>query len=591
MRFQRIIPSLAALLFMSCKTVPSDGEQTKLKSAAEYDVIITQCAAPQGNGSNWGATIGWLSETILKRAEEGVKLESQGFRVGLYMACIAGGSSGSHVANIYMNVLRNPNIVAPKSGIPILSPSEAVTVADALRFIGMTADLNILELSNFALRLVKEIVEGQITGLLANVPLLQGIARDVFRNETPAWWTGQVVSADKVIVDFLVANHLARTMTKDLLYTKSRSDFIQAYNRKELVKNKRYFRYSDIPRQDSTAGVREKENLKKRAVEINKIADQYLAAQHQLLGYKKRYAQGIYQNISPVLKPTAEQALAVGVCTFTVGSVYDDLSDIDLANPPPYYKLAIATFCDKKTLEQIFASPHFKKDYANEPMMKKFIFAAVRNSRASIAVSVREPLLMQETVGKFAGLPLETDLIFDPLTGGDPVLTPPDEKALAIVGGFTDRRISAWPISYYYLEVLEQLKAKTGKIKGYMEIFGKPDNRSEDKFDTKSIRNIFSKDEADGQKNVEDWFAIQDRYCELFEPRFAAFDVIVQTTAFNWDIGRFPAGHSGNSSIVLGKGINATRLQTQPHSESYVFDPTIDQGYIPNTKNIPCKPQ
>lgn len=590
MKKLEILILLSFLALFSCKTVQEDGTSNLASTGGTYDLVITQCSSPQGNGSNWGATIGWLSETILKRAEEGLKYESQGKKVGIFVSCIAGGSSGSHVSNVFMNVLKNPNIVRPRSGVPILSPSEAVRVADALMFIGMTADLSFQELAMFALLLAEEAVEGQVTGLLAKVPLLQTIAREVLGNRTPAWWTGQVVSADKVLVDWIVTNHLARTIDLNLLYSKSRQDYIMNYDRKELIKQKRYPQYDRIPRKVQSSGEVEMENLKARSKEINLVADNYIREKFKRFGFRQRYGQGVYENINPVLKLTAEQRLDQGVCTATVGSVYNRLADINLRVPPPYSKLAVAVFCDRSTLEVIFSTPEFKQDTEDEAFLKKYVYGAARTSRGSIAVSIREPQLMKETVGAFKSNPIETDLIYDPLNQGSVKLVDADEKALAIIGGFTDRRISAWPISYYYLHTLKKIQAQTKEIKGYMEIFGKPDNRHKDKFDTKSIRTIFSKDETDGQKNVDHWFDFQDRYCELFEPRFAKYNVIVQTTAFNWDIARLPAAHAGNSSIILNKGINAVRLQTEPNTASFVFDPTIDEGFIPKTRNIPCKP-
>ncbi len=156
---------LFTLFNISCDRNANSLDDSKLSSNHQYyDVIISQCAVPQGNGGNWGATFGWLSETILKRYEEAIALQNQGKRVGLFLNCMAGGSSGSVATNVLMNILHNPHIVSKTSQQDVMTPEEAKRVADAVRFIGMSADLNQFELLNFWRQVILESVEGKITG-------------------------------------------------------------------------------------------------------------------------------------------------------------------------------------------------------------------------------------------------------------------------------------------------------------------------------------------------------------------------------------------------------------------------------------------
>ena len=91
-------------------------------------------------------------------------------------------------------------------------------------------------------------------------------------------------------------------------------------------------------------------------------------------------------------------------------------------------------------------------------------------------------------------------------------------------------------------------------------MFGKPDKRSRDKFDTTSIKEVFSESPEDGAKNVADWFAFQDSWCETFLPNFKMTNKEFETVVLNWDVTKLPASQARKSHYLVTKAINATRF-------------------------------
>ena len=559
----------------SCKTI-QDESSLDNSSGAGYDAIIAQCSIPEGNGGNWSATIGWLSETIHKRYQEAKKLADSGKKVGVFLHCMAGSSSGSLATNILDSILSNTQLITSQG--KLLTVAETKIVADSLRYVGLSADANLRELSYFYYNLAKNFVEGRITNRIAKIPFLQKIARTVFQNQTPSWWSGQLANADQILVDFIVVSHLARTLDVANLYTKSEA------TSKPLVDFRRFETYSELKE------LSEQEEGVLRAIHVSiaetleKRSGKFVAKQFPPLSFKKRFLDGPYDSMYKVLKSSAESPLSEGFCTLTIADFYEDLKDINLEQAPPYDQVSLGVFCDKKTIENIMQSPYLKKDMAEIPYVKRYKFMGVNNKRASMAVSLREPQLMAETSGKIAARPFEVNSIAN-LDNSS--LEQPGEKAAVILGGFSDRRISAFPISYYFLNEIEDMKKLTKDFRGYVELFGKPDNRSVDTFSTNVIRSLLSKDDFDADANVADWYRFQNSYCSSFAERFARSNVIIQTTALNWDVGKIPASQGGNSSILVKKGINAVALQTKPNNTAYVFDPMLTGKFVAE-RTYPC---
>ena len=87
-----------------CLPVKTD---SKLQSNESSKHIVTQCLAPQGNGGNWAATIGWMSEQIQFRINS-LKTPKESTLLNLH--CISGGSSGSVSTALLMTIMRQIRI-------------------------------------------------------------------------------------------------------------------------------------------------------------------------------------------------------------------------------------------------------------------------------------------------------------------------------------------------------------------------------------------------------------------------------------------------------------------------------------------------
>ena len=206
-----ILGILITVIAGSCKTL-SPSSEAKYQTQQKYDYIISQCLVPQGNGGNWASTLGWMSATLEQRHQEGLKLTNKGQKVGFFLGCMAGGSSGSVATVLYMNLLTNSNLVPSSEVSEILNLEELENVYRALRFISISADLNQFELLNFYRQFIVENIKGFASGSLSNSQTLKNISRNILGNTNPSWWNGQVVDADQMLVDFLVMVKLASTI-------------------------------------------------------------------------------------------------------------------------------------------------------------------------------------------------------------------------------------------------------------------------------------------------------------------------------------------------------------------------------------------
>ncbi|MBQ47672.1 MAG: hypothetical protein CMP10_09430 [Zetaproteobacteria bacterium] len=586
---------LSLFIFLTSCSSSLFNNSSSPASEDNYDLIIARCHVPQGNGGNWASTLGWLSETVFMAAQEAEAEYKKGKSVGLSLSCMAGGSSGSIATTVFMNLLRNPNLIA-NPGAEIISIDEAKNVANALKLIGISADVNSLELMNFYRQVILETVEGEVLGGLSNIDFLVDFARKVLGNETPSWWKNQRVQADQIIVDFIVANRLALTMTKELLSTpiqpllnSIQQKTAESYNLKTLVDLTRFPTYEAVP--DSKLEDNNTEVLNQifdiRVKAVNQLVDEFLQNQFPFGAWKSRYLLGAEQNAHPLIAEIAEMPLANGFCTITMSALYETKKEIPLDKAPDYKTLKALYFCSAETIDKIMAAEAWRADKSENPFLNRYVFIEPQNTRAAIALSVREPGLMTETAGIAGELPFELVSWYQ---SKDETLKrqPITSAAFAIAGGFPDRRITAWPISYFFQGQIKKFMQQYPEVRARVEIFGKPDNRQKDKFDTNSIRNIFSNDSISAQENIDDWFSFQDSYCSVMQENFSATNITINTTAFNWDITGLPAAQSRVSAKLIAKGINAVRLQHPQSETSFVYDPLVNQGFITETQPIPC---
>lgn len=588
-----------SLLFLSQWT-------TYTTSAVAADtLVIAQCFAPQGNGGNYAATLAWMSETLRLRVQHAAEIEeTTGRQVKFHLGCMTGGSSASQVTGIMMNILQNQNLIPGAHTDRLLSLSETRIVADALRFMSLTADAAALEMLNVYRQVILENLEGKVSSSIAKSRLLDRLSRLVTGNRMPAWWDAQTVNADQVLVDFLTTSLLASTMDLELLYgegifTGDYESYFQTdyahYHEEELfpedraVHLRRYSSLAEMPRQETDPRAYDNAalDLQRRASSLGARADKFISSLFRFGRFNTRYLHGAYDAPEP-LRSIAEQPMGKGFCTITMGALYPSAAEIDLQRLPNYSDLQAIVMCSAETIDALLAQPELISDLQNNPFMGNFVLAEVKNLRGALALGLREPILMSELAGEVGDQRIELVSYFDPRVHTVPERRPFSGEGFAVAGGWPDRRITAWQVSYYLLKTVNRLRGEGYAVQGFMSLFGKPDNRDLDKFDTRSIKTLFSSTPEEAEDNVAEWFEFQDTYCRSFLPRFATESIAVDTVAFNWDISKIPAAQSRKSRLLTSMSINATQLQMNHENDEFVFDAMIDEGFIQDDKAIPC---
>lgn len=245
MRFFRPVASLIALvattaLIPACKQRTFNTRQSSAASDDKPSFVIVQCVAPQGNGGNWGATLGWVAEEWMLRADQAQEAESTGGHgkdsSWINLACAAGGSSGSGVTNVIMALLRNEALFSnsvesarTRRSKGFYTPSETKLLARALRYVAMGVDLNATETADFALLLIEQ----TLLGRASRNPVFQNIESFLARVRGRAmgfekaksvcsstmgvgWWSGQAAEPCDAVVNFgkyaWLAKYVSRAM-------------------------------------------------------------------------------------------------------------------------------------------------------------------------------------------------------------------------------------------------------------------------------------------------------------------------------------------------------------------------------------------
>lgn len=140
---------------------------------------------------------------------------------------------------------------------------------------------------------------------------------------------------------------------------------------------------------------------------------------------------------------------------------------------------------------------------------------------------------------------------------------------LGIIGGFADRRIAAWMMSYYYLDKIEELEQSKLSSKNSLTMFGLPDERKLDKFDTYLIKNDLAGSGHLAEQYLKDWSLFQFNWFETFKLIFHRKKVLISMVAFNFDLSVIPAAIDRKSRYLVPMAANITRLQL------FAFDSSI----------------
>lgn len=593
----------------------NESKPESTKQRPPFDVVFAQCFAPQGNGGNWAATLSWVSEQINVRVQEAISLSQQGKRVGLYLGCMTGGSSGSVTTAVLSSILSNKNILPAKSAQDILSLEEATLVAKALRYVAFSVDLNLRELVRF----FGQAFWTQGSNLI-NQNALQPLIENLFGKDTPHWWKGATVDPAKILVDFAATVHLAATLTPELInktisFALSGTE-LNAYASKgvKLVHELPEFSSTDEVLRLSTEDLASfSKGLEKQTQFIGQASDSFVAKQFSLGDYARRHLADLGpKGGSYKLKTTIDVPLAEGFCTITMAALKRKKEDLQTL--PMYPSLTPVVFCSQNTIHKILSSALYRQHVqSGHPYASRYVLAVVPSIRGALVPSIREPNMMAPLRSPLATGDLEVREFYYPawdkekngsftfsLMNAEKVQMGQVEFApqLGVAGGFPDRRVSAWMISYFLFDAVSQrLSSQASEVRTFVSLFGRDNKRGGPAFHKNAVQKIFSPSEQEGSKNLNDWMSFTDDYCDTMATHLqASLQAKIENVAVDWEVSRLPAAQQpgGASRLLVVRTTNATRSQTIHPSTpmKFVFDPLMKtEGSSIISRTNPCKEQ
>jgi hypothetical protein len=601
--FNSIMVVLAASALSSCK-VNAPATTTEATSTTNYDVILAHCFSPQGNGGNWASLLGWVSEEINLRVSEAKVLEAQGKKVGIYLGCMTGGSSGSVSTATLSALLSNNQLFPGKNAQSLFSAEEAEILVRAVRYVALSSDLNFGELAKFFGQAFR-------TAAMAYIDANKYVRKfeDWRGDSSPRWWTGAAVDAGPILIDFSTSLHLAATMTNDLLnepieevLSGAELDLYRRENLRRITDFPKFKTIESMPREDSDQGKIMASAFAKQAKAIGVRADKFVAKQFQLGDYFSRHRV----NLGPgegdyLLKKTIEMPLSDGFCSIIMGRLSEDAASLKVT--PHYKTLSPIAFCNEKTIQKIINSPLYRSQIEqSHPFASRFIYAVVPNIRGAIKPSIREPNMMRPLISPFGSGDLEVSKFYSPQwdlkKNGSITFELMDARSLTlegksvtpylgVAGGFPDRRVTAWPASYFFVEVLNQsLKSMAPEVKTSFGMYGRENLKNSEAFHKVVVRSVFSETSAEGAESAKDWSEFIDSWCTTMGDSLVKnFNTKIENITVDWEVSKLPAAQTpgGLSKLLVTKSINATRSQAGSHlpDRAIVFDPAVSSPHVP----------
>ena len=600
----RCLMILVPVFSLSGCKVKSEPASTELEASGSYDVILAQCLSPQGNGGNWASLLGWVSEEINLRVSEARLLTSQGKKVGIYLGCMTGGSSGSVSTATLSALLSNARLFPGKNAHSLFTADEGERLVRAVRYVALASDLNFGELAKFFGQAFR-------TAALAYIESNKYVRSfESWRGqESPRWWSGAAVDANPILTDFSTSLHLATTMTREILEEPIESVLKNAeldrYKQDKLTKITdfpTYVNIGQIPAEDSADGKLLASAFSKQAHAIGVQADKFVAKQFALGQYFKRHsinlgpAEGDYP-----LKKTLEMPLLDGFCSILMGRLAEGVQDLDVT--PHYKTLNPVVFCNAKTIDTIIRSKLYRAHLEQgHPFASRFIYAVVPNIRGAIKPSIREPNMMKPLISPFGSGELEVSQFYfpawDKAQNGSFTFQLMDAKSvtlrgrtfapyLGVAGGFPDRRITAWPASYYFVEELENsLLKRAPEVRTSFGMYGRENLKSSQAFHKVVVRDVFSENPQEAAASSADWSQFIDSWCTTMgEKLMADYKTKIENITVDWEVSKLPAAQTpgGLSKLLVVKSINATRSQAGQNlpDRGVLFDPSPSSPHVP----------
>jgi hypothetical protein len=518
--------------------------------------VVQLCHTSQGNGFNWAASHGWLSESFAWQArnEPGGAQDKVLFDI----QCMAGSSSAAGTTVLLSALLENPRLgwsMSPPDPRRF-SASDLLILSRALRLIALAADFGIDEQIGFAAR--------------------YALPED---RSDRNWWPSRYGTD-------LIRHTLARRILFASLLEK---EDLERTIPDEDVFSSDTNKVTDILEFDDAALVPQPgTNLYDRASRF--LAGQRRAA---IQIYNQRLGRDVwswngradrYLRTTPVSYGFLTSAFALVQPRAADGSVRPD------ALPPAFTRLRKLVIANRATIESIINSAAYRKSVQEGgDDILNFVFVEVTHKDALLQLSQAEPENERRLVGTAAALGIQS--IYDPRADQDGSfkLSSAEDTGFIIAGGWTNPETTAWPLVHLQLANAEAA-ASQGKETGAAFLrFGKEGRTAS--FPKKVLKTYFYRNEdgtipdnpeANLQKYLDAYYFDSDHFINRFESLFAAAQIPFTTekVTFNWDISSRPAA-AANQSQVLSLGVaqafRAHLAQQTGQRLPYVFVPVVSR--------------
>jgi hypothetical protein len=493
--------------------------------------VFVSCAAAQGNGFNWAATLGWMAaEAELAAARAAAWAGARpDRRAAVDLRCFTGSSSGAFAAAVLDALLSNPRLVSGRAGRGLATPAEAGEIGRALLFLALSADFR------------GEVVPLALDRLLSRLGLLE--RGDDAERLRPWRGLGSAGRIQTTAAHWIAgAEHYDPAWFADLIATIGPLPF------------------RDHPARLAGPDGEADDDLRAAARQARRILGDRLGRDRATLG------------------PPGE-----GICVTAL--VAPAIREATL----PFAALDLVHACGAETVARLAASADLARWLEAAPASgARMLLATAPDWRTMIGLSSREPGLITPLSGPLDAPPigLEAPLRFD-RTGFAPEAGGPR----LVMGGFAPPRLQAWSAAALLAEALDRHAADGAQVEGRLAIFGRTELRDDPtaSFLQRAIVAHFS---AAGARGItpelaafHDW---EDEFCAV--ARALAPRAEIAFLRMDWNLSEKPASLTRQSHVLAAKGFNLPRVQASdatrargPASffERFLHDPMDEARFLP----------
>lgn len=493
--------------------------------------VFVTCAAAQGNGFNWAATLGWMAAEAELAGARAADWAAAGAdrRAAVDLRCFTGSSSGAFAAAVLDALLSNPRLVSGAAGPGLATPAEAGEIGRALLFLALSADFR------------GEVVPLALDRLLARLGLLE--RGDDAERLRPWRGLGSAGRIRTTAAHWIAgAEHYDPAWFADLVATAGPLPF------------------RDRPARDAPPDAEAEDGLRAAARQARRILDDRLGRARATLGLP-----------------------GAGICVTAL------VAPSMQARTLPFEALDLVHACAAGTVARLAGSPHLARWLAGAPeTAARMRLATGPDWRGMIGLSLREPGLVTPLSGPLDAPPigLEAPMRFDgagfvPEAGGPRL----------VMGGFAAPRQQAWSAAALLAEALDRHEATGAEVAGRLAVFGRTELRGDPtaSFLQRAIVAHFSAAGATGvTPELAAFHAWEDEFCAV--ARVLAGRAEIAFLRMDWNLSDKPASLSRQSHVLAAKGFNLPRLQASdatralgpaPFFGRFLHDPMDEARFLP----------